>query len=186
MLDFRQVDDMIAALARERPSAFRMDIGDGWVLRGEYEQAYVGPEKPDSVSFTYIVADATGELLIAETGGRLRFERLEGSIPGARNSRTEAVFDADRLRYPLLVRSRKPGDNMQPYGLNGTKKVQDMFVDAKVPRSRRDRIPLLVDGEGRVLWIPGMRRSSYALVDSDTRTTLRIAYAGAENEGMIG
>ncbi|XID91807.1 tRNA lysidine(34) synthetase TilS [Paenibacillaceae bacterium WGS1546] len=186
MLDFRQVDDMISALAQERPSVFRMDIGDGWVLRGEYEQAYVGPEKPDSVSFTYIVADATGELLIAETGDRLRFERLEGSIPGTRNSRTEAAFDADRLRYPLLVRSRKPGDNMQPYGLNGTKKVQDMFVDAKVPRSRRDRIPLLVDGEGRVLWIPGMRRSSHAPVDTDTRTTLRIAYAGAENGGIIG
>jgi tRNA(Ile)-lysidine synthase len=70
---------------------------------------------------------------------------------------------------------------MHPYGLNGTKKVQDMFVDAKVPRSRRDSLPLLVNGDGQVLWIPGMRRSRYALVTADTRTTLRFTYVGREN-----
>jgi tRNA(Ile)-lysidine synthase len=70
-----------------------------------------------------------------------------------------------------------PGDLLHPYGLNGTKKVQDMFVDAKVPRSRRDKLPLLVDGDGRVLWIPGMRRSSHALVTADTRSTWRFTYA---------
>jgi len=58
--------------------------------------------------------------------------------------------------------------------------VQDMFVDAKVPRSRRDQVPLLADDDDRVLWIPGLRRSDHALVREDTRITLRATYE-AEN-----
>ncbi|WP_229263913.1 tRNA lysidine(34) synthetase TilS [Cohnella cholangitidis] len=181
MLDYGQVEEIVATLLQDRPTVTQLDIGDGWVLIREYEQAYIGPNLPEPVNFTYIVTETTSEVAIEETGEKIRLERLEGSCSGLPGNRQEACFDADELQFPLRIRSRLPGDLMHPYGLNGTKKVQDMFVDAKVPRSRRDKLPLLVDADGRVLWIPGMRRSSHALVTADTRATWRFTFAGDEN-----
>jgi tRNA(Ile)-lysidine synthase len=72
------------------------------------------------------------------------------------------------------VRSRITGDRIQPYGLNGTKKVKDMFIDAKIPPSQRDATPLIVDAKGQVLWIPGLRQSKHAPVHSETVHVLQM------------
>ncbi|MFC4600592.1 tRNA lysidine(34) synthetase TilS [Cohnella hongkongensis] len=176
MLDFRQVEEMLEALSQESPASVRLDIGDGWTLIREYDETYIGPGQLETAHFAYSADEGTSEVAIPETGGRIRLEWLDGAVHGASGSRNEACFDADEVRYPLLIRSRMTGDTMRPYGLNGTKKVQDMFVDAKVPRSKRDRLPLLADADGRLLWIPGLRRSDHALVLEATRTTLRVTY----------
>jgi tRNA(Ile)-lysidine synthase len=58
------------------------------------------------------------------------------------------------LRWPLTVRTRRPGDRLQ--GARGSRKLQDVFVDLRVPAERRDLQPVVMDGEGRVLWVPGL------------------------------
>jgi tRNA(Ile)-lysidine synthase len=77
---------------------------------------------------------------------------------------------------PLLVRGRKPGDRMAPYGMKGTKKVQDIFVDEKVPEYLRDRIPVLVCG-AEIVWIPGYRIAQRFAVPSKSAKSLRIEVA---------
>jgi tRNA(Ile)-lysidine synthase len=72
--------------------------------------------------------------------------------PGA--GRTEAIVDAGRVSS-LWVRARRPGDWIRPLGLGGRKKLQDYFVDRKVPRDQRDRVPLVVDGLDRIVWVAG-------------------------------
>jgi tRNA(Ile)-lysidine synthase len=54
-----------------------------------------------------------------------------------------------------MVRSRRPGDRLQPVGLGGRKKVQDVLVDRKVPRADRDRVPIVTDARGRIVWLAG-------------------------------
>jgi tRNA(Ile)-lysidine synthase len=54
------------------------------------------------------------------------------------------------------VRSWKQGDRIEPWGMKGRKKIQDLFVDAGVPRSRRMTIPIVTIGE-RIIWIVGLR-----------------------------
>ncbi len=65
--------------------------------------------------------------------------------------------DAAHLRPGLDLRIgfRRPGLRMRPAGGAGTRKLQDIFVDAKVPREERDRWPLVFAGE-RVAWVPGI------------------------------
>ena len=67
----------------------------------------------------------------------------------------EAIVEATRVSGPLLVRNRKPGDRLRPLGLEGHKKLQDLFVDAKVERAARETIPLVVDAGGRIVWVAG-------------------------------
>lgn len=45
---------------------------------------------------------------------------------------------------------------MRPLGLGGTKTLQDLFVDRKVPRAERDRTPVVVDAAGRIVWVVGL------------------------------
>jgi tRNA(Ile)-lysidine synthase len=180
-VDFRHIEEIISAVSTEKPAVARFDIGDGWVLSREYDEVYIGPSLPEANSYRYDVRESTGEVVIEGTGDKLVFRRIKGPCPAIAGSRKDACFDEELLAFPLSVRSRIPGDVLLPYGLNGSKKVQDMFVDAKVPRSRRDLLPLLVDAHGQVLWIPGMRRSRHALVTANTESAIHVTFIEAEN-----
>lgn len=61
----------------------------------------------------------------------------------------------------LVVTGRRPGDRLQPLGMTGEKKLQDLFVDAGVPRAMRDAVPV-VRAAGRVAWVVGLRLAGWA------------------------
>lgn len=107
----------------------------------------------------------------------LQIEILPGAVP---HGRWEAAFDADRLPGALSVRLRRPGDRIYPKGMDGSKKLQDLLVDAKVPRRLRDQIPLLVSGD-EVIWVIGYRldRRFLASADSVNILTVRVKECGA-------
>ncbi|MBE3583817.1 MAG: tRNA lysidine(34) synthetase TilS [Limnochordaceae bacterium] len=64
-------------------------------------------------------------------------------------------IDAEALQGKVWVRGWQPGDRLRPLGLAGTKKVQDVFVDKKVPSEQRSQWPIVCD-EGGIIWIPGL------------------------------
>ncbi len=67
-----------------------------------------------------------------------------------------ASIDAGALPAPLSVRSWRRGDRLVPLGQSGSKSLQDLFVDAKIPRSLRSRVPVVVSGE-KIVWVAGLR-----------------------------
>ncbi len=83
----------------------------------------------------------------------------------------EALFDAAALSKELIARSLNHGDRIEPLGMRGSRKVQDLFVDRKLPRALRDRWPLVTAG-GVIVWIPGMARSRHAIVTPETKKIL--------------
>ena len=99
---------------------------------------------------------------------------IESVAHGAGGYPAVCTIDPDALAgKPLMARSRQPGDRIQPYGMKGTKKVQDVFVDAKVPEHIRDAVPLLVCGD-EVVWIPGYRIANRFAVNGKQSASLRI------------
>lgn len=90
-------------------------------------------------------------------------------------------FDADRVGETAL-RRRRPGDRMQPLGLGGTKKVQDVMAEARIERALRSQTPLLVSGED-VLWVVGARRAELGRVTSATRRVLRVTFQRGSRAG---
>ena len=83
-----------------------------------------------------------------------------GDVPGwaaGNQDPYRAWVDSGRLSTPLVVRSRLPGDRIQPLGMGGQSlKVADLMVNEKLPRRLRDRWPLVISG-GEVVWLPGIR-----------------------------
>jgi tRNA(Ile)-lysidine synthase len=79
---------------------------------------------------------------------------LEPGVPSAEGPDL-AVLDRAALGNALTVRSWRDGDRMRPLGLGGSKSLQDLFTDRKVPRSLRHALPVVAAGD-RIAWIAGV------------------------------
>lgn len=74
----------------------------------------------------------------------------------------------DDIVYPLYVRTRKYGDKMQLKKINGSRRIKDIFIDAKVPLLERDTWPIVVDSCDKIIWIPGIKKSKFTKQKSET------------------
>jgi len=79
-----------------------------------------------------------------------------GDIRLSRRDPCREILHSKVLEEPLRLRAWRAGDRFRPLGLRGRKKLQDFFVDEKIPREERGRVPLLVAGE-RIAWVVGHR-----------------------------
>jgi tRNA(Ile)-lysidine synthetase-like protein len=91
------------------------------------------------------------------------------SAPWRVETASAVVWLPEDVPQPLLVRSRQPGDRMSPLGLGGSKDINVLMTDLKLPRAARPQWPLLIDAEGEILWLVG-RRGSEACRLSDAAT----------------
>lgn len=114
-----------------------------------------------------------GVIWVAEGNATIRASYLDRPLRWEDLPDNEAVFDADRLPGALCVRNRKPGDRLVPFGFHTEKKLKELLIDAKVPRSWRDKLPLLTASD-QVIWVPGVRRSAAAPIDEQTRRYLHV------------
>jgi tRNA(Ile)-lysidine synthase len=90
-----------------------------------------------------------------------------------------ATLDLDRLGERLEVRSWREGDRIRPLGLGGSKTVQDLFTDRRLPRSRRRVVPLLI-AAGEVAWIPGIAVAEPFRIGAGTRRAVRLTARRAD------
>lgn len=81
----------------------------------------------------------------------------------------KAFIDADKLLYPLVVRPWQSGDKFMPLGMKTYKKLSDFFIDEKVPLVEKDNVPVLINGNGEVIWLGGMRQDDRYKVTSATK-----------------
>jgi len=60
----------------------------------------------------------------------------------------------------LIIRNREPGDKMMPVGMSGTKKLKDLFIDEKVEKMERNKMPIILSKKtGKIIWVAGLRIS---------------------------
>ena len=77
------------------------------------------------------------------------------------NDNNYARLNKEDLVFPLHIRTRKVGDKMYVKGMNKQKKVKDIFINSKIPLSKRDIWPIVVDSKDKVVWIPGIKKSKF-------------------------
>ena len=99
--------------------------------------------------------------------------RTDISLQEAKDNRFIAFLDYHKLNLPLIIRTRDIGNRFWPLGLRGSKKLKEFFIDHKVRREDRDRIPLVVSG-AEILWVVGHQISDGAKITPATTTVLEI------------
>lgn len=88
-------------------------------------------------------------------------------------AKTIGYFDYDKLNFPLEIRTRKNGDKFNPLGLGHSKKLKDFFIDEKVDKIERDKIPLILS-DGKIIWLVSHRLAEDAKIDQRTKKIVRI------------
>lgn len=162
--------DAVKRLVRRSQSGRRIALPHGIRIYRE-QRSIVVKRKNDSPV-------APGELLIPGEGTytlpfwnlRLEIDSVEPAEAKVWNDR-EACFAS--VRFPFRVRARKPGDRMTPFGMKGRKKLSDLFIDGKIPLSKRDLLPVLEDGGGP-FWVPGVATDERTRIKARTRRVIRM------------
>lgn len=80
-----------------------------------------------------------------------------------------AYVDTDKLIFPLVLRSWQNGDKFKPIGMDRYKKLSDFFIDEKVPLTDKGQVPVLVNGNGEIIWIAGLRQDNRYKLTENTR-----------------
>ena len=77
------------------------------------------------------------------------------------NSNYICRLNSEEITLPIYVRNKKDGDKMTILGLEGSKKIKDIFINEKVPVNERNNYPVLVDAKDNILWLPGLKKSNF-------------------------
>ena len=100
-----------------------------------------------------------GNLLELSFSDDLKFETNNNKV----------FLDADVLLFPIIIRNWQNGDRFIPFGMKTLKKISDFFIDEKVPLHLKSNIPILVNGNGEVIWIAGMRQDNRYKISKSTK-----------------
>lgn len=84
-------------------------------------------------------------------------------------SANKACVDVAKLIFPLVLRFRQEGDKFMPLGMKNFKKLSDFLIDSKVPLPQKEKIPLLVNGNGEIIWVAGWRQDNRYKVNATTK-----------------
>ncbi len=143
-------NDMLNVIKSSKTNAL-INLPNNYVFGKEYDKL-VFKKKVDSVeSIDYILENDyignTFDIIFTD-----EFDSSNNCIALSKND----------IKLPLKLRNRKNGDTIEVLNLNGKKKVNDIFIDSKVPSNKRNIYPLLVDSNDNILWIPGIKKSKFA------------------------
>ena len=173
-VSFDHVEEILSLIAQGPPQG-RLAVPRGREVVRTYDSLCLEERglgrKAACYSYTLPIQ---GELVIHEAGMKME-NRRSSFIPGSRpEDALEALFDLDSLPETLTVRNFRPGDRFRPLGMQGHRKVKDLFIEKKVPLEVRATLPLLLAGN-EILWIPGYGRSEVAKVGAATKKILQVA-----------
>ena len=153
----------------EKESGKKFDINAASYAEKAYDRIYLRKrEKAVTEEFTI-----SGETSFNHEKFSLKVEI--SSVYPEKSGNNRALFDADKLSFPLKIRFRNKGDKMKLKGMSGTKKISDIFSDEKIERAKRDFIPLILK-EDEIIFLCGLRQSPSYATDKNTKKYILIDY----------
>lgn len=164
----------------------RYDLGGGLVFRALPETIIISLEGSRSrldggVSGYQLAVPGSGLYHLPHDLGALKVGQMrprDELLDFAKSQNGESfseVVDGDRLKFPLTIRNRRPGDRFQPLGLLGSSvKLKKFLLDRKLSRAARSAQPLLLDSEGKIIWVVGERLDHRFRITAKSRNYVKL------------
>ena len=166
---------LMANIIRGECGSGAVSLPGGFQARRSYDRFSIGPAGTPAPPEPFAVElQVPGETELP--GGRRIVVTEHIGRPGEWPDATgmEAVFDAAAVGGCLRARGLRPGDRLAPLGMQGSKKVSDILVDAKVPAAQRAGLVCITDCRDSILWLPGLRMSRDAAITETTTSYYRV------------
>ncbi len=170
-IEFERIEAVVELVAQGQTGAV-IELPDGLEARRSYGEITISPTRKASAPSEGVwLLPVPGEVEVREFGVVVRAE--ESADTEISDDAARAVLDAATLTGPLVVRTWRDGDRFVPLGQTEAMKLQDFFVNAKVPRGERHRVLLVLSGE-EIVWAIGHRIGERYKVTPNTRRSLRL------------
>jgi tRNA(Ile)-lysidine synthetase-like protein len=184
-VSFVHIDNAVR-IAREGRTGAQAILPDGLALTVGYTDLTMAteggvplPEGPTLLVGSELPVALPGATPLHEGGWVLQADVLDEWTTeevDANSDRWTAYLDLDALSPPWILRARRRGDRFQPQGMGGhAPRLSDWMINAKVPRTWRNQLPLLIAGE-EIVWVCGWRVAEGALVGPATRRVARFRF----------
>jgi len=168
-IGFLHIKDIIA-LIKNGKNGDRLVLPRNIRVIKEYALLVITSEEP--VRIAEYTLDLPGKAVIVGAWHVVTAEVEEKSALFG-DGKLSVLLDAEKMKFPLMVRPRRPGDYFYPMGFGRKKKLQDLFVDLKIARDERDSVAVVVSGDD-IVWIAGYRADERFKVTDQTKKFVRL------------
>lgn len=174
------IEDLMNAL--NKPAGKTIGLPGGLNFTIEYDRYVLSPDALSLCPFPALPDEfklnIPGKTRIP--GWDIEAQILDASTARQSNRIEEftADFDYAVTGNEIIVRPRRSGDRFRPLGINGSKKVNEFMIDARIPRTWRRRVPIVSSPE-HILWVVGWRIDERSRVTESTKRILRLAFIGS-------
>lgn len=117
-------------------------------------------------------------------GCRLTFETTASRGSAFRRSTNAEFFDADKIGHSIILRHWRPGDRFHPIGAKSARKLQDIFVDLKVPKHKRHQLVIAATAKNEVFWVEGVRIGERFKLTAETKRRLTLRWTRMPDENF--
>lgn len=174
---YKHIEDIIKLIRNGRPGSM-LNLPGGMRAVMRYSTLLLTREVIQGLRTRRL--EVPGEVILEECSSMIRAETSRRADEYCNGIKC-AVFDCDRLSLPLNIRMRKAGDYFYPSGFGRKKKLQDFFVDNKIPKEVRDTIPIIVTGDDDIMWVAGYRTDERFRPSEGTKEFLTVILLGMDN-----
>lgn len=168
-ISLAHIDDILGLL-RSGKAGDRVHLPDGIRAVRKYATLLITAESLPGIAARDL--NVPGETVLDEIGMAVGAHILTAKEPAA-GDRNSVLLDLEKIALPLRVRMRRDGDVFYPSGFGQKKKLQDFFVDEKIPRDDRQRVPIITSGND-IIWIAGFRADERFKATETTKKYLRL------------
>lgn len=145
----KHIQNILAIINSNKPN-LSINIPQSKILVKEYNKLYIKNNIKEEKKYKIIFEDT------------IKIDNLEIKkvLEEESDGNNICRLNSKDIKFPIYIRNRKDGDYMILKNSNYKKKIKEIFIENKLPISKRNNYPLLVDSDNKVLWIPNMKKSN--------------------------
>lgn len=149
---------------------------DSYILLKDREDLILKPINQEEGPTEFVVSEPKGDFIL--DGSYLSFsqEIIEPEFQ-VEKKKSIVYLDKEKLLFPLKIRQWLAGDSFCPFGMNGKrKKVSDILIDLKLNIYQKQKVNVLVNGNGEIIWVIGIRSDDRCRITDKTETIVIVEW----------
>lgn len=183
----KHLDDILKMTTNVKPN-YKINLPKNYIAKKEYNYIYIEKNNHNSINdnkenknITIHKENDNSYKIILQNYNKVNDIIIELVKNIDTNGNNVCKLNSKDLNLPLYLRNKKDGDYIEVLGLNGKKKIKDIFINSKIPKDIRNNYPLLVDSKDNILWIPNIKKSKYNVKNNEFYDIILYSHKEGEN-----
>ncbi len=144
--------ELLLSLITSRKANMDVNLPNEIIAVKSYNEFYLKKETEELTAYEIEFSE------YAELPNRHSIKKIEETTD---NSNNICRLSSEDVVLPLIIRTRKLGDKMEVKGMDGRKKLKEIFIENKIDLHERDMWPIVTDSTGKIVWVPGLKKSKF-------------------------